>query len=214
MSERPWHAIARREQLPPEGHAWKVFLINAGRGFGKTRAASEWLCEQAATRPNTRWAVVAPTWRDLRMVCIEGCSGILQALQPGELKDVIRANLIVRLTNGSVIHGFSADSTDRLEGMEFDGVWAEEIGTWGWYDWNKVEKAVPHGQIFATATPGVVAELAVRSDVIHRSGSTWDNRSNLSRNALNALRERYGPDHPYLAGPAPIRADDDLEWRP
>ena len=43
-----WPAIARPNQLPPAGD-WQVWLLLAGRGFGKTRTLAEWVCHQAAS---------------------------------------------------------------------------------------------------------------------------------------------------------------------
>ena len=37
-----WRLWARRSQLPPPGD-WRVWLLMAGRGFGKTRAGAEWV---------------------------------------------------------------------------------------------------------------------------------------------------------------------------
>ena len=37
-----WPAIARPNQLPPAGD-WQVWLLLAGRGFGKTRTLAEWV---------------------------------------------------------------------------------------------------------------------------------------------------------------------------
>src|SRR3954466_1991058 len=39
--ETSWPAIARPNQLPPPGN-WQVWLLLAGRGFGKTRTLAEW----------------------------------------------------------------------------------------------------------------------------------------------------------------------------
>src|SRR5690348_10028226 len=41
-----WRVWARPSQLPPEG-AWRVWLLLAGRGFGKTRSGAEWVRRQA-----------------------------------------------------------------------------------------------------------------------------------------------------------------------
>ena len=41
-----WSVWGRPEQQAPEGD-WNVWLVLAGRGFGKTRLASEWVREQA-----------------------------------------------------------------------------------------------------------------------------------------------------------------------
>ena len=34
---------AHQGQLPPSGEGWRVWLMMAGRGFGKTRAGAEWI---------------------------------------------------------------------------------------------------------------------------------------------------------------------------
>ena len=68
-----WEAqLARPEQIPPESSDWSVYLYLAGRGAGKTRTAAEWIAWQASRMPNTRWAVVAATFGDVRDTCAEG----------------------------------------------------------------------------------------------------------------------------------------------
>src|SRR3954463_10975018 len=71
-----WPAIARPNQLPPPGE-WQVWLLLAGRGFGKTRTLAEWVCQQAASGRAGRIALVAATAADARDVLVEGQSGIL-----------------------------------------------------------------------------------------------------------------------------------------
>ena len=34
---------AHKSQLPPSGEGWRIWLMLAGRGFGKTRAGAEWV---------------------------------------------------------------------------------------------------------------------------------------------------------------------------
>src|SRR5438094_10286232 len=46
--ENSWPAIARPNQLPPPGD-WQIWLLLAGRGFGKTRTLAEWVCQQTAS---------------------------------------------------------------------------------------------------------------------------------------------------------------------
>ena len=49
--EYDWRYRARPEQLPPAG-SWRVWLLVAGRGFGKTRSGAEWVrAEVKADRP-------------------------------------------------------------------------------------------------------------------------------------------------------------------
>src|SRR6202047_5522714 len=59
-----WRYRARPEQLPPGG-SWRVWLLLAGRGFGKTRCGAEWVrAEVKAGR--RRIALVGPTAADAR----------------------------------------------------------------------------------------------------------------------------------------------------
>ena len=77
--EHDWRYRARPEQLPPAG-SWRVWLLIAGRGFGKTRSGAEWVrAEIKAGR--RRIALVGPTAADARNVMVEGASGIL-AIRP------------------------------------------------------------------------------------------------------------------------------------
>src|SRR4051794_16109224 len=73
--EASWPAIARPNQLPPPGD-WQVWLLLAGRGFGKTRTLAEWVCQQAASGRAGRIALLAPTAADARDVLVEGQSGM------------------------------------------------------------------------------------------------------------------------------------------
>jgi len=68
-----WNVWARPEQLPPSDD-WNVWLVLAGRGFGKTRLASEWVRETAkyTTEGQRRFALVARTAADVRDVIVEG----------------------------------------------------------------------------------------------------------------------------------------------
>src|SRR5467141_1100223 len=76
LADGGWRAKARPSQLPPPGD-WNGWLIMAGRGHGKNRAASEWIHETVQANAAGRIAVVAATAADARDTCIEGESGIL-----------------------------------------------------------------------------------------------------------------------------------------
>jgi phage terminase large subunit-like protein len=169
---------------------------------GKTRSGAEWLAEQAATHPNTEWAIVAPTWRDCKKVCLEGPSGLVKALLPGELESMNSSDLLVRLSNGSRIYGYSADRPDRLRGANLSGAWVDEAAAMVRADELFSEALMPALRIGAnprtmiTTTPRPVKllrDLLARDDgsVAVVRGSTWDNAANLSRTALSELKARY-----------------------
>ncbi len=80
-----WSLWGRPEQLAPEGN-WNIWIYLAGRGAGKTRAAAEWVREQAkyTTTGQRRFALVARTAADVRDVIVEGESGIMNVTPPSE----------------------------------------------------------------------------------------------------------------------------------
>jgi phage terminase large subunit-like protein len=76
-----WPFRARPNQLPPEGE-WRVWLLLAGRGFGKTRTGAEFVRARVAAQTARRIALVAPTAADARDVIVEGESGLLAISPP------------------------------------------------------------------------------------------------------------------------------------
>ncbi len=60
-----FEAWAHENQLPPGGEGWRVWLMMAGRGFGKTRAGAEWV-HRLARWPGARIALVAASIDEAR----------------------------------------------------------------------------------------------------------------------------------------------------
>lgn len=191
---------ARKEQLPPEGN-WTVWLLLAGRGAGKTRTAAEWLAYEAITQPETRWAIVAPTYKDARDTCAEGVSGILGVLRRYKaVKDYNRSLGEIILTNGSRIKLFSADEPDRFRGPQHHGAWCDELAAYRYEDaWHQLQFGLrlgDHPKVIVTTTPRptrLIKQLAGRKDgsVTITRGSTFDNAKNLAPSALADLKLRY-----------------------
>lgn len=220
MAGRPWRKIARPKQLPPDDprhhlpdangfscgctdtdDAFHVWLVQAGRGLGKTMLGSNWTVEQALTYPGTDWAVVAPTFRDVKKTCFEGTTGLLAALQPGELVAYNKSSLELQVRGGSTIYGYSAEQPERLRGSNLSGAWCDEVGSWRypatWYEsLTPALRIGEHPRVVVTTTPRLtplIRDLAGRDDgSVHITrGSTWENAANLSRSALSELRHRY-----------------------
>ena len=194
-----YRSSARAEQLPPEGN-WFVWLILSGRGWGKSFTGSGWLVEKALQTPNSDWAIVAPTFTDVRRTCVEGPSGILKALLPGQLDFYNRSNGQITLANGSKLHMISADEPDRARGLNLSGAWCDEFAAFR-YEETWTEGLVPAlrigtPQVVITTTPRptrLIREFVERKDgsVVVTRGSTFDNAANLSPAALDELRARY-----------------------
>lgn len=69
-----WSLWSRPAQVPPKDDSWDVGLALAGRGFGKTRMAAEWIREKARQTDQgpLRFLLVARTAADVREVIVEG----------------------------------------------------------------------------------------------------------------------------------------------
>lgn len=220
LAERPWRALARPKQLPPDDprhceadskgsrcgcrgpdDRYNIHLVMAGRGMGKTWMGANWIAEQAARHPGSEWAILAPDFRSVRKTCIESDVGVLNALADGELAAYRRNELQVVLANKAVIYGYSAENPEKIRGANLHGAWCDELASWRypatWY-----EGLMPalrkgrHPRIVVTTTPRpvrLITDLLGRSDgSVHVTrGSTWENSSNLSDIALEELKRRY-----------------------
>jgi phage terminase large subunit-like protein len=112
-----WHYVARPEQLPPEG-GWRVWMIMAGRGFGKTRAGAEWVRMIADANPDARIALVSSSLAEARAVMVEGESGLMAICRPGH-KPVFEPSLHrIRFASGAQAQLFSAAEPESLRGPQ------------------------------------------------------------------------------------------------
>ena len=199
-----WRQTARPKQIAPSGD-YAIWLILAGRGWGKTKTGASDIVTYAMENPNTISAVVAPTLGDLRRTCIEGPSGVLSCLPQecivGESKSGWNNQTgEIALWNGSKILGFSADTPDRMRGPQYHRVWCDELAAWRYEEaFDQLQFGLRLGerpQMVITTTPRptkIVRSLVDRvgSDVVLTSGSTFENADNLAQSALATFKERY-----------------------
>ena len=117
-----WMATARPNQLTPVGE-WAVWLMLAGRGFGKTRAGAEDVTWFANRNPGSRTAIIAPTYSDARDTCVEGESGLLSIIPKQCINTWNRSMGELHLENGSRFKLFGAEEPDRLRGPQHHRAW-------------------------------------------------------------------------------------------
>ncbi len=197
-----WELWARRQQLPPHGD-WRVWLIMAGRGFGKTRAGSEWV-RAMAKNAQARIALVAASLGEARAVMVEGESGLL-AVSPPDRRPHFEPSL-KRLTwpNGAQATLFSAGEPESLRGPQHSHAWCDEIAKWdngsgkALSAWDNLLLGMRMGErpcVMATTTPravSLVKRLLAEEGVIHTQGKTDDNADNLPTRFLRDMRRTYG----------------------
>ena len=190
---------ARPEQIPTDDASWQTWLYLAGRGAGKTRTAAEWIAWKATRHANTRWAVIAPTFADVRDTCAEGESGLIPILKRyGVMQSYNSTKGQIILTNGSRIKLFSADEPDRLRGPQHHGAWCDELAAWRYPDtYDQLQFGLrlgEHPQTVITTTPRptkIIKELIARDTTRVVRGSTFDNAANLAQSALLEFQRRY-----------------------
>lgn len=112
-----WRIEAREKQLSPEGD-WSIWLLLAGRGFGKTRAGSEWVREVAMADPAARIALVGSSLGDVRAVMVEGESGVLSVTPPNERPRFESSLHRLTFPNGAQAMLYSAGEPDSLRGPQ------------------------------------------------------------------------------------------------
>lgn len=218
-----WTGTARSLQLPPEAeyqldwvkaHAssvlcedpaqpWSEMGYQAGRGFGKTRVGAEWMGRVAYTcKEGLPYAVVAPTQNDVRFTCFEGQSGLINIIPQECIKRYRGDDLLIELTNGATIRGFSAEKAERLRGPEHAAAWCDEIAAWGKdaeYTLDMLQMGLRIGafpRLLWTSTPKptqlVRALTTPKPGRIIVRGATFDNRANLADKFLDNLEKYEG----------------------
>lgn len=192
-----WERWARPSQLPPPGD-WLVWLLLAGRGFGKSRTGAEWCRSQAETFPNSRGALIGPTAADVRDVMVEGESGILACSPPWKRPVYEPSKRRLTWPNGSIATTYSADEPERLRGPQHGWGWCDEIASWRYPEtWDMYQLGLRLGlqpRTVVTTTPKptrLIRDLLVMKGCHVTRGSTYDNRSNLAKPFLDAIVKKY-----------------------
>ena len=194
--------ISRPEQVTPAGD-WDIWLILAGRGWGKTLTGAMDAVIYAIKNPESQVAVVTPTFGDIRRVAFGGVSGILkhlprECLMSGRGQGYNATASEIRLFNGSKIMGFSATEPDRLRGPQFHRAWCDELAAWQYPDtFDQLQFGLRLGdkpQCVITTTPKptpIIKNLISRTNICVTRGNTFENAENLAPSALSMLEEKY-----------------------
>ena len=193
-----WPLWARRGQLPPE-EPWHIWLLLAGRGFGKTRVGAEWVRARAESGRSSRIALIARTPHEAETVMVNGESGILAVCPPWNRPNWEPTKRRLTWPNGAMAFVFSSCEPDQLRGPQFDAAWCDELASWQYpqLTWDNLAFGLrlgPSPKCVVTTTPkpiDIVRELANRDDVTLTTGSSYDNSRNLPPGYIDAIRRRY-----------------------
>ncbi|MDE0933804.1 MAG: terminase family protein, partial [Novosphingopyxis baekryungensis] len=197
LSQR-WQGFEHAGQREPCGD-WRVWLIRAGRGFGKTRAGAEWVSEYARAHPDAQIALVGATMEDARRVMVEGRSGLLGVARAHEKPRWKKGAGEVHFDSGAIATVFSAETPEALRGPEHHAAWCDELAKWRRAKpvWDNLIMGLPLGdnpRAIVTTTPRAVPILRTvmaMDGFVETRGATRDN-PHLSRRVVADLEAQYG----------------------
>jgi phage terminase large subunit-like protein len=189
----------------------RIAYLVGGRGSGKTWAGAHNFAQLVLeTQPepgddHTEWAVIAPTYRSARHVCIEGPSGLIRAFggftrHNGLVEKWNRSDGELMLSTGAIIYIDGAtDGAERIQGENLYGAWCDEIGLWkswkrAWEESLAFAVRIGPARIICTGTPKLSSLAKYLLDdprVWRRRLRTKDNLANLAASAIQDLMDRY-----------------------
>lgn len=196
---------ARRSQLRPgteraalQRKDWRHWLVQAGRGWGKTRVGAETVREWVY-EGKQRIHLVAPTAADARDVMVQGPSGIMNCFPWAERPRYEPSKRLITFHNGAVAITFSADEPERLRGPQCEAYWADELAAWrfGQDAWDNLQFGFrigkdPRGVITTTPKPiKLLKQIIADPSTVRTIGSTRENRGNLSPGFISDIERRY-----------------------
>lgn len=203
IAHTSWVTSAHPYQVPPPLEMdYLVWMMLAGRGAGKTRSAAEAIWWWAWITPKSRALVLAPTSSDVKFTCFEGQSGLLSVIPQALIEDYNKQDHQIKLVNGSIIRGISADSYERLRGPQWHFAWCDELAAFQYLQdaWDMMMFGLRLGEkprVIVTTTPkpkDLILELAGREgdDVIIDRASTYENKDNLAPSFQKQLESYRG----------------------
>ncbi|KYF87798.1 hypothetical protein BE20_24955 [Sorangium cellulosum] len=208
-----WDFWARPRQLPPPSvdvsipdcPEWRYWVVFAGRRWGKSRTAAEWIRHRVETGNARRILLAGPNYQDVRKIQVGG----LQAVFPTDRRPrYIQSNLELRFwpytDDAPVADIRTSEKPDGFRGFEWDTGWVDEFASFYSIDdcWLLMNPALsgmtPKGgnpQAIFTTTPRnkkVLHDLLDDPRTVITQGSSRDNIKNLPPGTIEAIEFIYG----------------------
>lgn len=200
-----WQFAAREKQLRPAGA--DMWLIMAGRGFGKTHAgANDTLDIAEEWGPEYRGLLTSKAYtRDIQNTMVRDGSGLMpQARLRGYELAYVQSESRLYHPAGGHWTLISADNPEAFRGGNFNHVWADEIAKWHdpVYVWrnivlaNRLDTQPGPVRFTITTTPKraspIILSLVQDDDVVITGGSSEENNDNISAAAVAKMRQNMG----------------------
>lgn len=216
-----WSFWARPEQLmPTDRDDWRVWLVLAGRGFGKSRLGAEFVRGLAMKYPGCHIGMVARTAGEVRSVMVKALQmpWVGGRLDPRSIPHHQPSSRLLEWANGSHATTYSADEPRQILGQNFDFFWADELAAWPSTESGRKETgkqrtvmeevwheglmlalrgsgvSIPRTMGVVTTTPRpkkLIRDLIKNPDTYITRGSTYDNAVNLGAEYIAGIKRDY-----------------------
>lgn len=203
--DRKWTPLPH--QIPPDGE-WQVWMMEGGRGSGKTDGAAAYLNAHCMGPPcvpgypgGHNPAIIAPTLGDAVTACVNGPSGLRAHNRRVRLVQGM-GGAQVRWPNGVEAKIFGAFTPEDVERLRAGGnrcvVWAEELAAWVKLAdcWDQMKFGLrlgPRPHVVVSTTPKPRKKYAeIRSDPrTKRTGASTTANPYLNEGVRQDLTARY-----------------------
>lgn len=208
-----WGEIAREKQRLPGGNWW-LWMILAGRGFGKTRTGAESIMSLVNSGKYMRIAIIGKTIKEAKNIMVEGQSGLLSTTIASRMfqnaEDGIEDSSIIKFKyysskqqivweTGAKAYLFGGDDYDSLRGYQFDLIWIDEFAKFREPEmlWEQILFTLRLGddpRCIMTTTPRaiqILKDLSAGDNTHLTYGSTFENSANLSARFIETMQAKY-----------------------
>ncbi len=195
-----WHTWGRvNQQVPVEEDWWTIWMILAGRGWGKTRCGAEFVRYHVERGLAGRVALIAEDAGDARDVMVEGESGILAISHPGCRPTFVPSKRRLEWPNGAIATIYSDADPEALRGPQHDLFWCDELAKYKNPDliWSNLMFGLrlgqkPRGCVTTTPKPiPIIRKLVDDPRTLVTTGTTHENFSNLAPTFRDEIISEY-----------------------
>ncbi len=190
--------LLRKNQQIPRKKKWNIWLLLAGRGFGKTLSGSMAIAKYIIDQKANSVGIIGQTVNEIWNVMINGKSGLLKSLTFYKSNIKIKSNRhqCIKFSNGTSCFLVSAYKIQAFRGLQFDLVWVDELCKFINSDelFKQINLCLRIGmsKMIITTTPKnipILNQIINKKGTIVTRGSSFHNKKNLSNQFLKIAQE-------------------------
>lgn len=208
-----WKFWARSKQLPPppdfvnDPLGWQFWVVLAGRSFGKTRLAAEYLRARVEQGESKRIALIGPTYQDVIKTMLKGESGLLNifpknhSIKPTFVRRDNIPMVIFNRGKETIAEAFiyTGEEPERLRGPQHDFAWIDEVAAFRYLNevWELFIGGLRLGQaqaIFTTTPKSKLLSIKGFLDsprTVVTFGESKENAHNVSKGFMQSIEAVY-----------------------